>query len=99
MKDKRIPDSHITVTSHHWYNFKARLNADGGWCAKEDDSDHWLQVDFFWTVIVSRIQTQGHKNSDNWLTKYTVAYRQDGNSFQPYEENGVVKVENINLNG
>ena len=103
MEDERIPDSLITASSY--YNPKlspsnARLNADRAWCAEVNDANQWLQVDFFWTVIVSRIQTQGRQNAHQWVTKFTVSYRQDGNqSFQPYKENGVIKVESINLNG
>ena len=101
MEDERIPDSLITAS---YYNSptspsKARLNASAAWCTKVNDPNSWLQVDFFWTVIVSRIQTQGRQNVNQWVTKFTVSYRQDGNSFQPYKENDVVKVESINLNG
>ena len=102
MKDERIPDSLITASSSYDRSLSpsnARLNADRAWCAKGKDPNPWLQVDFIWTVIVSRIQTQGRQNYNQWVKKFTVSYKQDGNSFQPYKENGVIKVESINLNG
>lgn len=56
----------------------------GGWSAKRNDANQWLQVDFVDIATVKRVATQGRVEYSQWVTKYKLQYRNDGQSFQTY---------------
>ena len=86
MEDGRIEDSQITASSQHSISVApkyARLNhitSEGGWAVSHSDSDRWIQVNFNVPRMISGIILQGKLAHDQWVTKYTVAYSNDGAS-------------------
>ena len=108
MKDKTIPDSHITASSEYKggdshgaanarLGFKATASKAGAWVAQTRDDNQWLQVEFSKPTKVTGIDTQGRNGLySQWVTKFTVSYREEGeDSFKDYKENGVVKASNF----
>ena len=65
----------------------ARLNkpAGGGktgaWSAKANDIHQWIQVSFAEVTKVAAIGIQGRSDYDQWVTKFKVAYSNDGAHF------------------
>ena len=68
---------------------KAEGSRAGGWSALKDDLSQWLQVDLGSYTKVSRVATQGKNGLDQWVTKYKLAYSNDGENFRVYKEPGV----------
>ena len=71
----------------------------GAWCASENKVDEFIQVDLTRVHIISRIAVQEKlKTSSNdavgeaWVTKFVVAYGEDGSSWSEYLESSAVKV-------
>ena len=57
----------------------------GGWCAEEDDTDKWLQVDLGSPKSIAGIIMQGRGNIDSsahWVSEYRVAFSYDSISWQ-----------------
>ena len=71
---------------------RARLHrtAGGGWLAKHNDINQWLQVDLLQTTKVIGIATQGREDYVQWVTEYKLQYREDGPgaTFQFYRRDG-----------
>ena len=92
MRDRRIQDSQLT-TSSEWNPNHSAINARldrpkvndgaGAWCAKTNDVNQWIQVDFGDEMkLVSGIMMQGRTDLDQWVKKYKVQYSVDGISWQ-----------------
>ena len=88
MEDLSIQDSQITTSSAHTggcHGRTARLNivygGGAGWCARHNNVDQWLQVDFKVLVVVTEIQTQGRASHGQWVKSYKVSYSFDGTKF------------------
>ena len=74
-------------------NLAAARGKTGAWSAGANDENQWLQVDFLRNVKITTFATQGRQDYDQWVTKYKLAYSEDGSStFQTYQENGADKV-------
>ena len=95
MHDNSILDSQIRASSLMSYtsgpgNARLHLTAipgvrDGGWIAADHDSKPWLQVDFIVNVTVSSLKMQGSADTSHRVTKYTLAYGDDGETFIDYK--------------
>ena len=101
LEDQRIADPQITASTH--YNllcgpWNARLHRTrggrfgGSWCAKTKDSKQWLRIDFGAPARLTRVQTQGRQDADQWVTSYTISYSKKGDGFLWYQERGRKKV-------
>ncbi|CAB4013337.1 lactadherin-like isoform X2, partial [Paramuricea clavata] len=102
-----ILDAQLTSSSEHSDGLKntifARLNqpavtglTSGGW-APDGLSDSWLQIDFRVNTTLTGISIQGMDDSseDTRVTKFRIAYSQDGVTFLDHQDNGEVKVGNL----
>ena len=100
MESGAIADSQISASTiytaspghaaqHARLHFKAGGGKTGGWSAKVNDLNQWLQVDLLRKTRVTRIATQG-RNAEysQWVTKYKLQYGEDENSLQFYRQNG-----------
>ena len=58
----------------------------GGWCAKANDFNQWLQIDFGSYAKVHRVATQGRQEASQWVESYKLSYSQDGVFFQNYDK-------------
>ena len=100
MEKGQIPDGNITASSerfHTHHAFQGRLNFKvdgtrvkrGAWTALETDVNQWLQVDLGSQFTrVTGIATQGREDSDKWVMKYKLQYRNETTQFQHYKEKG-----------
>ena len=96
MENGEISDRQITASSqldaNHAaiqgkLNFKATANKAGSWAAGSNDPNQWLQVDLgSQHTKVTRVATQGRDDSPQWVTKYKLQYRSDGENFRYYME-------------
>ncbi|CAB3983235.1 neurogenic locus notch homolog 2-like [Paramuricea clavata] len=106
MENGDIPDSQLSASSevnvHHGavnarLNFRGQGSRVGAWCG-HNDLKQWLEVNFVLQATVTDILTQGRFRHNQWVTKYTVSYSNDGLNFFDYRVNGVVKVFDGNRN-
>ncbi|XP_022809604.1 uncharacterized protein LOC111346591 [Stylophora pistillata] len=107
MKNGAIPDRQISASSrwdvHHdaWQgrlDYKRQWKA-GSWSSRFNDRNQWLQIDLFTPYMkVTRIATQGRNKHDQWVTRYTLWYSNDGKIFQPHKEAGEPKEKLFNGN-
>ena len=91
MKDGIIQDCQLTSSSE-WNPNHSAINARldrphgngkaGAWCAKTNDVNQWIQVDFGEMKLVSGIVMQGRTDYEQWVKKYKVQYSNDGISWQ-----------------
>ncbi|CAH1781368.1 unnamed protein product [Owenia fusiformis] len=91
-----VPDERITSSSdfdaYHSSN-RARMHTlkegpnKGGWAAKNNDVNQWIQAEFSRPMRVRVIATQGRSDVDQWVTRYMLeySYRTDSN-FQMYQQ-------------
>ena len=103
MENRAISDAQISASSQKDVNHAAkqarlRIKADGnksgGWSARRDDFNQWLQVDLGSNTKVTRVATQGRNQRDEWVTKYRLQYSYGGVNFKFYKikENSSAKV-------
>ena len=97
MENGEIADAQISASSHCDYNhaaiqgrlnFKQRGIKQGGWSARLNDLNQWLQVGFVSFTTVAGVATQGRHSSSyrQWVTSFNVQYSDDGVIFQFYKE-------------
>ncbi|XP_069969361.1 neurexin-4 isoform X3 [Penaeus vannamei] len=60
---------------------KAKLYETSAWTARSADYLQYLEVDLKETKNITAIATQGRKDSDEYVTAYTIEFGQDGNLF------------------
>ena len=97
MESGAILDSQISASSEWRSNHaaqQARLHFQrgggktGSWSSGVNDGNQWLQVDLKNTTRVTRIATQGRNGYPQWVKKYNIQYRNDGQNFTAYIQNG-----------
>ena len=106
MQSGVIKDSQITASSE-WdanhaaiqgrLNFKAGGGKQGGWSARKNDANQWLQIDFKTITNIRGIATQGRNANNQWVTKYKLQYSKDGVNFNYYTEPGHNSPKVLNL--
>ena len=99
MESGEISDAQISASSH-WDNnhaaiqarlhFKQQGSKQGGWSARTNDLNQWLQVDIGSYTTVTGVATQGRNSARwvQWVTKFKLQYSVDGVIFQFYKEPG-----------
>ena len=88
-----LPDDALSVSSYYdarYYPPFSRLNNiyqkgnDGSWCAKSNDGNQWLQVNFGRETTVTKVATQGRNNGAEWVISYSLSYSTDGIHWASY---------------
>ena len=101
IRDGRVTRAMFTASSmyNHYYGpWSARLQAQnrgstrGGWIAKYNNRNQWLQVDLGTTSRIKRIATQARYDANQWVKSYTVSYSNNGVRFFPYRHGKRIKV-------
>ena len=98
MENRLIKDSQITASSQ-WdsnhaasqarLNFKAGGGKRGGWSARSNNANQWIQVALGKYTKLTGIATQGRNQEyRQWVTKYQLEYSDDGVNFHYYKEPG-----------
>ena len=101
MQNGRIQDTQITALSIWDASLPAkqgRLNSASSWSARNNNKSQWIQVDLGREEVVTAIGTQGRRNSPQWVKTYSVSYGSNGNVFEAYKIDDIVKVRNNNCN-
>ena len=89
MESRFISDAQISASSEYDDNhsaeqarlhFKVNGVKRGGWSAKFNDQNQWLEVDLGTQNSVKIIATQGRNDYDQWVTGYKLQYGSDRNS-------------------
>ncbi|XP_030848296.1 lactadherin isoform X2 [Strongylocentrotus purpuratus] len=90
-----IPDSSLTASSEYDANhgpFRGRLNIakvgalTGGWSAKTNDLNQWIQVDLLATYSIIRVATQGREDYSQWVTSFKIACSMDSVTFDTVKD-------------
>ncbi|WAQ93441.1 EDIL3-like protein [Mya arenaria] len=63
---------------------QGRIHSNSSWIPSHNDSSPWIQVNFEKPKLLSGILIQGENGGQRWVTKYTVDFSMDGNTFYPY---------------
>ena len=101
MESRAISDVQISASSQ-WdanhaaiqgrLNFQAGGGKQGGWSAKANNQNQWLQADLGKVRKVTHLATQGRNGNSQWVKSYKVEFGNDGSTFQFYKEQGADKV-------
>ena len=93
-KSKVIKDAQISASSE-WdgnhaaiqgrLNFLAHPGKQGGWSAKNNNLNQWIQVDLLTKTTVTQMATQGRNAYNQWVKKYRIQYSDDGVNFSFYQ--------------
>ena len=96
MQNKQIPDSAITASTEYYSAFYGRLHflawRAGGWVARWNDKNQFLQVHFSDWRKVTRVAIQGRQDYDQWVKSFSLSYGYDSVFFEDYKEDGVKRV-------
>lgn len=102
MKSGAIRNAQITASSI-WNKYHtarlARLGTVkrgryvGAWCARHNNHNQWLKVDFRRPMKITKIETQGRQDTNQWVTRYQLSYSQDGAHWTLYRHRSSDKVE------
>ena len=101
MEDGRIQDSAITsssifsdkhATKFSRLNLAAASGKAGGWCAKKNDVNQWIQIDLGTPTTVTKIATQGRQDNSEWITSYSLSYSLTSSYWVQYTVRGNKKV-------
>ncbi|KAM6136099.1 putative carboxypeptidase X1 [Phoenicopterus ruber ruber] len=98
LESLRVLDSQLRASSDKRYGLGAhrgRLNIqsglydgdfyDGGWCAGQEDTEQWLEVDARGLTNFTGVITQGLNSiwTYDWVTSYKVQVSNDSHTWQP----------------
>ena len=95
--DYKITNSSMTASSWRpgYYPHAARLDksiGNGSWCAGNNKQGEYLQVDIGKQRTILKVAVQGDSRYTFGVTLFSIAYSQNGASWEIYTENRVVKV-------
>ncbi|CAB3993328.1 Hypothetical predicted protein [Paramuricea clavata] len=93
MSNWKIPDNSITASSAK-YPTNAPWNAKTksvGWCAKINDKNQWIQVNFGQTNLVTKIRTFGDTKG-SYVKSYLIQISGDGIEWVNYKQNSGVRI-------
>lgn len=101
LQSGRVPNNAMRASSQ-WNRYHApwlgrlkrpkRGRFAGAWCAKTNNRQQWLQVDFRGAKKIVAVATQGRHDYNQWVTLYYLSFSVDGIYFALYVKNGKTKV-------
>ena len=101
MQNGKLPNSALSASSQlnaHYGPENARLHfyavsgRYGAWIPSVQNHNQWFQADFGVETRVTRIETQGRQDANQYVKKFTLRYSTDGSYFKQYQPNGYTKV-------
>ena len=105
MESGHLPDSAISASTYYDSKYipqLSRLNniassgKAGVWCARSNNGNEWLQVNFGRETTVTKVATQGRYSGNNWITSYSLSYSVDGSHWAWYRlSDGHIRVREI----
>ena len=97
LESRRIKNAQVTASSQ-WdgnhaaiqgrLNFKAGGGKQGGWSARQNNKNQWIQVALGSYTKLTSIATQGRNAYSQWVTAYKLQYSEDGVNFYFYKVPG-----------
>ncbi|XP_066029720.1 uncharacterized protein [Pocillopora verrucosa] len=97
LESRRIKNAQVTASSQ-WdgnhaaiqgrLNFKAGGGKQGGWSARQNNKNQWIQVALGSYTKLTSIATQGRNAQSQWVTAYKLQYSEDGVNFYYYKVPG-----------
>ena len=97
MANYAIPNGQITASSQWDVNhaaiqgrlhYKLSGNKQGGWSARTNDVNQFLQIDLVHITKLTGVATQGRNAYDQWVKTYKLQYSVDGVNFKYYKGQG-----------
>ena len=94
MQNGMVSDNHISASSiwnkgHRAANGRLHFHAGNGrtgaWSAKHNNKNQWLQINLGQRMKITRVATQGRQDANQWVTKYTLSYSDNGVVFTKYK--------------
>lgn len=107
IKNGRLSNSKITASSeynkHHaaWLGRLGRTRRGsyvGAWCARHNNHNQWIKFDFSRPMKVTKVDTQGRQDADQWVTRFQLYSSLDGIHWQIYRFNSQDKVRRLRGN-
>ena len=104
MENNKIPNGAVTASSSlgSWFEpWQARLNnigrsgSTGSWSTRLNAIGQYLQIDLGKERVVNKIATQGRPSYYEWVTSYKLLFSSNRAKWNEYQNNGVVKVNNV----
>ena len=106
MENREIPNGAVTASSTYIPSagcepWQARLNnaqtlsSYGSWSALQNNIGEFLQIDLGKERVVNKLATQGRPIYNQWVTSYKLMFSSDGAKWNEYQNNGVLKVNNV----
>lgn len=101
IKNGRLRNSKITASSeynkHHaaWLGRLGRARRGsyvGAWCARHNNHNQWIKFDFSRPMKITKVDTQGRQDADQWVTRFQLYSSLDGIHWQIYRFNSQDKV-------
>ena len=110
MESSIVSNSSINASSHlgegyePWNARHNRHHGKGAWCAGQKAKDEFIQVQFTRIHVIARISLQrkektspGDTVGKAWVTKFVLAYSDDGVSWSEYSDGNGVTVSIANV--
>ncbi|XP_068726460.1 uncharacterized protein, partial [Montipora capricornis] len=103
VKDAQITASSIWDKYHQPYFGRLkrvrRGRNMGGWAARHNNQNQWIQFDLRRILKITMVSTQGRKIVKQWVTRYTISHSIDCVHFVPYKEKDRLKYFTGNYDG
>ena len=90
---RRLNNAKITASSeyngHHaaWLGRLGRIRRGpyvGAWCARHNNHNQWIKFDFSRPMRITKVDTQGRHDADQWVTRFQLSSSLDGIHWQIY---------------
>ena len=90
---RKLSNSKITASSEHnghhaaWLGRLGRVRHGayvGAWCARHNNHNQWIKFDFSRPMRITKVDTQGRQDADQWVTRYQLSSSLDGIHWQIY---------------
>ena len=89
-----------------WNARHNRHHGKGAWCAGQKATDEFIQVQFNQIHVIARVSLQKKEKTSPedtvgkaWVTKFKLAYSEDGVSWSEYSDGSGVKVSIVKVAG
>ena len=66
----------LSILFRYLFFKAASFISTAGWSARTSDTDQYVSVLFYGTVVVKGVQTGGRMDRDEWVTKYKMQYQE-----------------------
>ena len=103
---RKLPNSKITASSEYNKYHAPRLvrlgqvrhrGYVGAWSSRHNNHNQWIKFDFSRPMKITKVDTQGRQDSNQWVTRYLLSSSLDGIHWQIHRINSQDKVEHLRL--